>query len=96
MVSEIYPALTLCICHITPESLEWLANQEVEHVQGICTFNDNGVFIKLHEQLEDNIKSGMPNDLAQIITYCWQEGARLIELSNEAEPIENLPEYDWD
>lgn len=95
MAIETYKAVAVSTQHLTEESLEWLAQRKVHHDFNMCTFRDTGAFLKLYEDYDDNIIKGMPSDLINVIGFCWNHGARIIEFDNAVNPIDELPIFEW-
>lgn len=96
MALETYKAIALNTSHLHEESLEWLAQYKVHHAFNMCMFRDTGAFLKLYDDLEDNLIKGMPTDLQNVISYCWNHGARLIEFDNAATVVDELPTWEWE
>lgn len=91
-----YKAIAVNTSHIKRSSFDWLTHHHIENALDMCTFRETGCFLKLHEELSENVVDDMPKDLMNVIVLCWNNGAHLIEFDNNAPLVDQLPTWDWE
>lgn len=96
MQFESYSAIAVNTSHIKPSTYDWLVLNQSDSSYSLCAFRDTGCFLKLHEELQDNLPSDVPAELANIIAIAWNFKVRLIEFDNAALVVEGLPTFEWD
>ena len=88
--------------HITEETREWLASEALQYaghltVGPLIVYEKSiyGCFIYVPEQLTDEEKVEIPEDLVQIMLLAQQEKCGWLMLDGDVEPMDSLPIYDW-
>lgn len=93
---NLYPYMEVSTANITEKTAAWLADPE-QH-QGpkpVLIQNEYGWFVYVIHKPDAGEEDGWPQDLRAVIQYARDRNCNWVQLDQDADPVHELPTYDW-
>lgn len=86
--------LTLSTAHVTPQTAEWLDNEESVAEGGIHCYpkDEYGWFLNINSAV---YLRSLPEDLVNVINYAKSHGYSFVCLDRDADECSDLETYEW-
>lgn len=92
---ESYKVIALSTAHISCDDSENLMDMADSSDYGMIMSRDSGFFIKLYSESESNHYKELSDAANLILSWAFNQGARMVEFDCDAGEVEGLPVFAW-
>jgi hypothetical protein len=89
---ETYKCLAVSNSHLPEDKMKILSTLSGN---GLIMARDTGVFVKLTEELDANLRSEIGEEFNTIVKFAHSKGFRLIEFDRDAEELDGFKAFEW-